>query len=1024
MDTMSVAADRLFASFRRDGDPGTLGRLYDLVAPKLLRVALHSTSDAAAAEDAVQATFVTVIERARDFDARQSVLPWMLGILANHVRSARARSSRQPDPVRLGKGATSSPDAEAERAELLERLDRALEELPEAFRPVLVLRVKHGLTAAEIAAALGIPSGTVRSQLARGIEHLRRALPVGLAGGVLASLARPVRGLSGVREAVVAHASLVPTSTLGATALIGALAVKKTLALAAAFAALLVAWRLLPGGAEPHLEDAGTAQTASAAEPLPETTSETAGSVDGAPLAALDAPQVPARIPLADPPPVEVEAAAPSASARPETTGALEVRAQATDGSPVADEIVLVGFPAVPEHDRLSFVGRTDERGLARFEDLPAAHAYARLLRGREDGVLIRAGATTTLTLRVLEGATVEGEVVDGDGRPLAGAEIWVSERFYTNIGHVVATSDAAGRFEISSVGRDHYVGARAQGRSPSALRTVAGRPGERVHLRLVLARPGVLVHGRVVDEHGLGIAGAEILIGNEEPPLAERLDDGLSTFGPPPARATSDQHGEFSVASVPVGRLAFQARAKGHAPGQGELETLEAAEAFLEVRLSSEARVRGRATDAAGVPIAGAWIRTADLNRFAFEGVWSARDGSFELDGLPAGGVRLVADKPGLGRTEETLELRNGETVEWNPAIALSAALHGRVLDQRGAPLHGVIVVATPRPGAAGRPRSEPTDASGVFELHGLEDEPHTVSVHPQGALHEFPLLSRTGVHPSREPLELQVPDPDQASGRIVGTVLGPDGRPVSGAHADLWHESAGLWRSFSVDGTSGALAIERVPEGDVRIEVRHADHPWSKLGTRRIHAGETVDLGELRLGEGGRVRGTLRGLPDELVSGVSVLAGSATGHGESGVVHLRARDYETGPLTQGRHTLVFRGDHVRTHTAAVDVVAGSETIRDVELEACGMRRVVLRSAGEPLPSWVGCSVFDAEGEHAWFGGGPTSEGSVEVRVSVPPGSYELVSRTETGLAAKARLEVTGLDGSDPTLVVELTRE
>jgi DNA-directed RNA polymerase specialized sigma24 family protein len=63
--------------------------VYDRLAPELLRVALHLVRDAAEAEDVLQATFVSAIERAEKFDPQERVMPWLVGILGNEARRAR-----------------------------------------------------------------------------------------------------------------------------------------------------------------------------------------------------------------------------------------------------------------------------------------------------------------------------------------------------------------------------------------------------------------------------------------------------------------------------------------------------------------------------------------------------------------------------------------------------------------------------------------------------------------------------------------------------------------------------------------------------------------------------------------------------------------------------------------------------------------------------------------------------------------------------------------------------------------------
>jgi RNA polymerase sigma-70 factor (ECF subfamily) len=69
-----------------------------------------------------------------------------------------------------------SPEALALQCADSQRLQQALEELPQAFREVLVLRELEGLSYKEIADVVGIPIGTVMSSLSRARRRLRQAL--------------------------------------------------------------------------------------------------------------------------------------------------------------------------------------------------------------------------------------------------------------------------------------------------------------------------------------------------------------------------------------------------------------------------------------------------------------------------------------------------------------------------------------------------------------------------------------------------------------------------------------------------------------------------------------------------------------------------------------------------------------------------------------------------------------------------------------------------------------------------------
>jgi RNA polymerase sigma factor (sigma-70 family) len=123
--------DRQFAKFRLTGSPRALGVVYDLVAPELLRVATHLASDPVDAEDLVQRTFVTAIEKSRDFKSNERVLSWLLGILAFHAKNEKRRSSRHPDPTRLHERIPGRPEEGAQAEELDRHLDEALAKLPE-----------------------------------------------------------------------------------------------------------------------------------------------------------------------------------------------------------------------------------------------------------------------------------------------------------------------------------------------------------------------------------------------------------------------------------------------------------------------------------------------------------------------------------------------------------------------------------------------------------------------------------------------------------------------------------------------------------------------------------------------------------------------------------------------------------------------------------------------------------------------------------------------------------------------------
>lgn len=123
------------------------------------------------ADDLAQDALVIALERVSDFRGEGSFLAWVRRIAARlYLRNLRKGSRFAP--LDLAPEAWA-PAADAGRA--LD-LDVALERLPPVQRLCVSLQHGAGYTAAEIATALGLPEGTVKSHIARGLARLRRDL--------------------------------------------------------------------------------------------------------------------------------------------------------------------------------------------------------------------------------------------------------------------------------------------------------------------------------------------------------------------------------------------------------------------------------------------------------------------------------------------------------------------------------------------------------------------------------------------------------------------------------------------------------------------------------------------------------------------------------------------------------------------------------------------------------------------------------------------------------------------------------
>ncbi|HWX69360.1 MAG TPA: sigma-70 family RNA polymerase sigma factor [Steroidobacteraceae bacterium] len=163
------------------GDRAGLETLYARVAPILLAVLLRMLKRRDAAEDALQDVFVSVWQRARQFDPiRGRPLAWL-------VSMARYRAI---DLQRAARPAVALTELSALEAQLQseEPLDggemlgtgalllRCLEQIAAPQRRCLMLAYQEGLTHSEIARAVNEPLGTVKSWVRRSLLALRRCL--------------------------------------------------------------------------------------------------------------------------------------------------------------------------------------------------------------------------------------------------------------------------------------------------------------------------------------------------------------------------------------------------------------------------------------------------------------------------------------------------------------------------------------------------------------------------------------------------------------------------------------------------------------------------------------------------------------------------------------------------------------------------------------------------------------------------------------------------------------------------------
>lgn len=648
-----------FRRFQRRRDPRALAFVFDRTAKDLLALGRHLTSPGTDAEDLVQATFVTAIEDASSFRDGERLVPWLVGILVNHARAARRRSRRPLDATRLSQPIADAA-ADVVANDVTAELHSAIDRLPEVYRPVLRLVCEHGLAANEIARTLERPAGTVRAQVTRGLDLLRRTLPAGLASGAALTMATG-SGLAAVRSEVLARCGGTATGFVSAVTLGGIVVLQhKILAALAAVVLAVLGWFLF--------------------EPDPATTTVAANET-APPVASTSAPIDAAHAPTGDSPALTRTAtetatgtAAAPAEAPTPTVGELLVRVVDTNQAPCPGiGVDVLPTDSIPDPGRTYAHRPTDANGEVRFTNLAQRQWAVDLDRaGVVQLAMVTAGERAEVVATVPAGVLVRGTVRDGTGTPVPDASVALVGNRATNV--VVATTDGAGAFTIEHLTPGLELQARARGRQPSLSVPIGSNRGSQQTIDLVIGDSARTISGRVLDPDGHAIAGAAVAV----LPAAAGL--AVAPPGTPSPRATwlrTVDDGSFRCDEAANGpTLVFaDASARGHAPAWIEVDA-RSDTAFADLRLARGARLEGTVQrDGTPMPFAQVTLWPLEeppigylLNLFGHRTATTGADGTFRITGLLA--LRQSA-RAMLGNgtliAERELVLRDGETTTWN---------------------------------------------------------------------------------------------------------------------------------------------------------------------------------------------------------------------------------------------------------------------------------------------------------------------------------------------------------------------
>ena len=456
--------------------------------------------------------------------------------------------------------------------------------------------------------------------------------------------------------------------------------------------------------------------------------------------------------------------------------------------------------------------------------------------------------------LELPKGRRLTGQVLDPQGRPLAGVPVWAMDATVPSFADAdgdpglapSAVTGPDGRFELAGVAPIVFVDVRASGYKAVRTLDLPSTPPRKIVLDpalpslrtpssdVVLLR-GVTISGRVFAPDGSPAAGTRIYAG-QDGRAPETRSDAAGRY-----RLTGVQPGtrELRAEHPELGEARRRLLAK---PGAHRLD--------LTLDGQRERAVSGRVTGPGGEPLAGVQVEASDLTTYTHQ------DGSFRLV-FPRGTLLFYrGDTPlRFARDGFATAVRSIQVLE-TPIEGLEIHL------AKGWPLTGALLGLEPerasnaRVEAArqdGEIRQGRVDRDGAYRIEDLEPGIWTVTAEVawrQRARGTVEIVE------GGASLDLKIPVLQQISGRL----LDPEGKPIAGPVKLTGEDGSSEQATSQEDGTFSL----QMAEGTYHIEGSGGSWAWTVLEEPVAVGDRPVEGLEIRLRAGAVLQGRVLGLPD----------------------------------------------------------------------------------------------------------------------------------------------------------------
>ncbi|HEX5717361.1 MAG TPA: carboxypeptidase regulatory-like domain-containing protein, partial [Thermoanaerobaculia bacterium] len=679
-----------------------------------------------------------------------------------------------------------------------------------------------------------------------------------------------------------------------------------------------------------------------------------------------------------------------------------------SEGQPVAAAQVFLRPARRPgmerkDRDPLPPAIESDPAGRFSIRESPAAEVDLEVRKPGYAPVLRRAvrvgpfckGSFDLGTVVLNPGARLAGRVVSPGGQAVPEAEVFLVDRLPDTEPARGRKPDAVtgsdGSFALDDLQRGvaHHLIVKADGYLEKEVRGVRPPGSGPILIRL---EPGAVLRGRVLDEAGEAVSGAEVgltwqEILEDDPhrrPVGELLQ----------RTALSNAEGLFEIADAPKGEVRLDVKAQGFIPAEElKLEVPRPDSApELTVVLHRGARLEGRVTTAASKPVPAVRI-AVDLGS-----AFSDAEGVYSLDGIAPGRQEVHVFHPHYRRQVRPVSIEEG-TNRFDVELEDGVEVSGRVIDQQGKPVAAAEVGLITRDRSDLRQHRARTGEDGAFLLQPVAAGVYRLQASTSG-LAPTELASPVVVAgQSVEGLEIVLRQGATVSGRVLG--LSPEELAVvtvtahgKAAERPAALDSEGRYELRDLEAGNWLLRAS-LWQGERQVEARVPIGPSDRQLHRDLEFSPRVTLSGRVLFDGEPLGASTVAVRGERFSiERSVISGS-----DGGFVlkDLEPDRYWLG--VQSSQRLIVHNDTLELHES-----------REVEirLEAGTVTgRVEEKGSGDAVSGAI-LTLRPTQGPEFVISDSSQPDGSFHI-LHVPPGTYRLGVSVNGYAPAEREVSVTG---------------